>query len=255
MTQVHRHQSKELVSGALCAEWESLRFLLSGTQSDLCGIHLHKLVSFSFFLLSCLKRKTSQPLGKWEPEGWAVVTIWHWGGSPVINHGNDCRATPDTEKASPVGLQRGHISGFALPFAFGIQLWPSTLWRGKDITYNVISTCFLVLFLTLYSQIETNTCCFWNDFRRCWWPLRMSYRNVAYQMQARGGRGQNPSKGCFLGGPHYLFLSISENCEMTHFLQALLWFVQIPLNSICSAFFLMVKGKVPVEEEGTKRKI
>lgn len=67
-------------------------------------------------------------------------------------------------------------------------------------------------------------------------------------MQALAVRGPKTSKASSIGEPKYLLLSISEYFEMRHSLQALLWFVQIPLNSSCSVFLLVVKDQVPVEE-------
>lgn len=66
---------------------------------------------------------------------------------------------------------------------FGNQLWPSALWCGKGIRYNVIFACFLVLFLTtFYSQIETHAWCFWSDFRWCFLETLLKLEDIPAQM-------------------------------------------------------------------------
>jgi hypothetical protein len=55
-----------------------------------------------------------------------------------------------------------------------------------------------------------------------------------------GAKGPNPQRKYFFGESKYLF--ISKYFEMQHSLRALLWFVQIFLNSHCSVYLLIMRS-------------
>lgn len=184
-----------------------------------------------------------------------------------MNHGNDCResiALLTQGRLNPCLLHRGGIVSLTfagIPYIWGCwklnQLKTSVLWFGKGARCNVISDCFFFLFLTIfYSQIETDAFAPWNNLRRCFLEtLLVKYVATLHKCGLPNantwGREDKTPKGKTqkeqknkrtkpLGIPKHMFLFISEYFEIKHYLQNLLWFVKISLNSKCSVYLLIV---------------